>query len=60
VIGWNLPRWLENAESKASSSLEKSDRAGEKQLEEHSTRYDWLFDSIFNLLRLAHINRRAQ
>ncbi len=34
------PSWLENAESKASSSLEKFDRAGEKQLEEFSTRYD--------------------
>jgi hypothetical protein len=36
------PGWLENAESKASSSLEKFDRAGEKQLEECSTRYDGL------------------
>jgi hypothetical protein len=34
------PCWLENAESKASSSLEKFDRACEKQLEELSTRYD--------------------
>jgi hypothetical protein len=52
VIGWNLPRWLENAESKASSSLEKFDRAGEKQLEEFSTRYD-SFLTIYLTLRHA-------
>jgi hypothetical protein len=34
------PGWLENAESKASSNLEKFGRGGEKQLEEFSTRYD--------------------
>jgi hypothetical protein len=55
MIGWNLPLrlhgWLENAASKASSSLEKFDRAGEKQLEEVSTRYDGYL-TVYLTLRL--------
>ena len=55
MIGWNLSLrlhgLLKNAESKASSSLEKSDRAGEKKLEELSSRYD---DYLAVLLTLRH------